>query len=84
MVTRFFLAGMRVRISMVAIANSWPGPRVPSLARSMADVESTNTVYRWPPSCRWSMVQKAWYMAKVSMPTASLLVPSSCTSVSNH
>ena len=50
MVTSLSLVRMREQISMAATANCWPGLRASFLTRSMAVVESTNTVYRRPLS----------------------------------
>ena len=52
------LARMREQTSMAATAKHRPGRRASSLIRLIAEVEPTNTVYRWPPSCLWSRARR--------------------------
>ena len=51
---------MREQTSMAATAKRWLGPRASSLTRLMAEVKSTNTVYWWSLSYRWSRALSAW------------------------
>ena len=58
MVTSLTLARMREQTSMAGTAKHWPGRRASSLIRLIAEVEPTNTVYRWPLSCLWPRARR--------------------------
>ena len=66
MATLLLLEIILVQASMAAMAKPCPGPMLSDLTLSMAAVESTKTVYRWPLSCLWLMMLRAWKMAYTS------------------
>ena len=58
-VTSSPLAGIHEQTSIAATAKRWPGPRASFPARTMAEAESTKTVYRCSFSWRWSRARRA-------------------------
>ena len=59
-VTSLPLARIHEQTSIAATAKRWPGPRASFPARTIAEVESSKTVYQCSFSWHWSRAWMAW------------------------